>query len=298
MLAKSRLKKNKALQAVLSVLPVVLVILAVRAYPILVAVAKSFTNWNGLYQNDWVGLTNYIELVKNGPFWTLLKNNLILLLNVPIQIFIGLIVAVLLYEEVVGWRFFRSLYYVPQIISAIILGYLFRTFFGYNGPLNMILRGAGLESLAIEWLGGGITALSVIVFCIVWFSIGWQAILLLGGMAAIPTSVFEAAIIDGANYWQRTFKIVLPMLVRVIEYSVIMTVVWTFTGLFPFIYSMTKGGPGYETTTLDYMIYVKAFVTGNKLGEACAIAVILLVMILAFTVVEMKVANRADDWGE
>ena len=294
----SAFMRKKTLQSVLSILPVVIVILAVRAYPIFTAFVKSFTNWNGMFKNDWVGLDNYISIIVDGPFWTLLRNNFVLLLNVPLQIIAGLVVAVLLYEEVAGWRFFRSLYYVPQIISAVIIGYLFRIFFGYEGPFNLVLKNIGLENLAIEWFGNASTALPVVIVCLVWFSIGWQAILILGGMSSIPTSVFEAAIIDGANYWQRTFKIVLPMLVRVIEYSVIMCGVWTFTQLFPFIYSMTKGGPGYETSTLDYMIYSKAFVGGNKLGEACAISVILLIIILIITVVEMKFANKADDWGE
>ncbi len=295
---RSRLKRKKTYQALLSILPVVLILILVRAYPIGAAFVKSFTNWDGLYKNDWVGFSNYINLIKDGPFWMLLRNNFILLINVPLQVFFGLVVGLLLYEKVKGWRFFRSLYYIPQIISAVIIGYLFRVLFGYEGPVNILLKAVGLESLAIEWMGNSASALGVIIFCLVWFSIGWQAIVILGGLSSIPNSVFEAARLDGANFWQRTFKIAVPMLVRVIEYAVIMSGVWTFTGLFPFIYSMTKGGPGYETTTLDYMVYVKSFVTGVDLGEACAIAVVLLVIILLLTLVEMKVANRSDDWSD
>ena len=294
----SSIKRKKARQAFLSVLPVVVIILLVRAYPIFTAFYKSFTNWNGLFKNDWIGLTNYVNLITDGPFWVLLRNNFVLLLNVPLQVIAGLVVAVLLYEEVWGWKFFRSLYYIPQIISAVIIGYLFRILFGFNGPINLVLKSIGMESMAKEWLGNGYSALGVIIFCLVWFSIGWQAIVILGGMSSIPPSVFEAAKLDGASFWQRTFKIVIPMLVRVLEYSVIMSVVWTFTGLFPFIYSMTRGGPGYETTTMDYMVYIKAFTSGNNLGEACAVAVILLVIVLIITVLEMKIANRTDDWGD
>jgi len=292
------LKRRKAIQGILSIIPVVVILLLIRAYPIATAIYKSFTNWNGLSKNDWVGLQNYIDVIFDGPFWELLKNNFILLLNVPIQVIVGLIVAVLLYEEVPGWKFFRSLYYIPQIISAVIIGYLFKIFFGLYGPLNLVFKNMGLDFLAIDWFGNGSTGLLIIILCLVWFSIGWQAILMLGGMSSISPSIFEAAKIDGANYWQRTFHIVLPMLVRVIEYAVVMSGVWTFTGLFPFIYSLTKGGPGYETTTIDYMIYLKAFVSGNDLGMACSLAVILLIIILALTFIEMKVADRSDDWGE
>lgn len=293
----SRLKSRKARNAVLSIIPVILILLAVRAYPIATAVYKSFTNWNGLFQNDWIGLRNYVDLVQDGTLWVLLRNNFVLLISVPLQVILGIFIAVLLYEEVWGWRFFRSLYYVPQIISAVIIGYLFRIFFGYDGPLNLVLRGIGLESLGIDWFAETAPALLVIVLCLVWFSIGWQAIVILGGMSQIPPSVFEAARLDGANFWQRTFRIVLPMLVRVTEYAIIMSMVWTFTSLFPFIYSMTKGGPGYETTTMDYMVYLKSFVSGNDLGMACAVAVVLMLIILAFTAVEMKIANKSDDWS-
>ncbi len=296
--AKKTRRQIRQRQAILSVLPVVVVLLAIRAYPIVTAVAKSLTNWNGLYTSDYVGLTNYARLLKGSVFWTLIRNNFVLLLNVPIQVFLGLVVAVLLHERVWGWRFFRSLYYIPQIISAVIIGYLFRTLFSMDGPINIIAARLGLMPVAVEWLGNTATALGVIVFCLVWSSLGWIAIVFMGGLSAIPDSVFEAARIDGAGFWRRTFQIAVPMLARVMEYAVMLSVVWTFTGLFPFIFSLTRGGPGYETTTLDYMIYIKSFVSGVNLGEACAIAVLLLLIILALTVAEMKATNTVDDWSE
>ena len=298
MIGPMRLRK-KRLEIFLSLLPVLLILAVFRVYPIAMALWRSFTNWDGLYRSDWIGLRNYVRFVNDGSFWMILRNTLFLLINVPLQVFIGLIVALLLYERVAGWRFYRSVIYIPQIISAVIIGFLYKIFFGYNGPVNAVLKAIGLGSLAIEWFGNSYTALAVIVFAIVWFSIGWQAIVLLGGMSAIPPSVFEAAVIDGANYWQRAFKIVIPMLVRVLEFAVIASMVWTLTQLFPFLYAMTRGGPGYETATLDYMIYMKSFGLGfgSDFGLASAIAVMLLVLVLALTMIEMRVANRADDWS-
>ena len=228
-----------------------------------------------------------------------LRNTLILLVNVPLQVFAGLVVALLLYEKVKGWRVYRAVIYIPQIISAVIIGFLFKIFFSLNGPFNLVLRAVGLGKLGIEWFGNSYTALGVIVFAVVWFSIGWQAIVILGGMSAIPPSVFEAAVIDGARYWQRAFKIVVPMLVRVLEFCIIASGVWTLTQLFPFLFAMTRGGPGYETSTLDYMIYLKSFGLGfgSDFGLASAIAVMLLILVLGITLIEMRVANRADDWS-
>jgi ABC-type sugar transport system permease subunit len=292
------LKKRNARIAYLSILPAILILLSVKAYPIFATIYRSFTNWNGLYQNDFIGLSNYKELFSSGLFWTLFQNNLVLLLSVPLQVVLGLIVAVLLYEQVPGWRAFRAIYYIPQIISLVILGYLFKSMFSLDGPVNKILHSIGLGQYAIEWMLSGSTALPIMVFCITWYSIGWQTIVILGGMSTIDLSVFEAARLDGANFWRRTFGIVLPMNVNVITYCIVMAVVWTFTSLFSLIYSMTGGGPGYQTMTLDFMIYEKSFVTGSQLGMACTIAVVLLAIVMIITAVEMKLSKMAEEkWG-
>lgn len=275
-----------------------MVLLAIRAYPIITAAVKSLTNWDGLFTSKYVGFTNYRRLLTGSTFWILVRNNFVLLINVPVQVFLGLVVAVLLHERVLGWRFFRALYYIPQIISAVIIGYLFRTLFSMDGPINIVLGRLGMMPNPVEWLGNAGSALGVIIFTLVWSSLGWVAIVFMGGLSTIPDSVFEAARIDGAGFWRRTFQIAVPLLVRVVEYAVMLSVVWTFTGLFPFIFSMTKGGPGYDTTTLDYMIYIKSFVSGVNLGEACALAMLLLVIIFGLTVAQMRLTNRVDDWSE
>jgi multiple sugar transport system permease protein len=292
----SNFRKTKALQGYLSILPVMVIMLFIRFYPIAEAIYRSFTNWNGLYKNDWVGLKNYVDIFTNSPFWTLLRNSMVLLISVPLQIVLGLLVAVLLYEEVTGWKFFRTIVYVPQIISAVIIGYLFRIAFGLDGPVNLILRKLSLGFLASEWLGNASTALFVLVFCLTWFSIGWQAIVILGGMSKISPSIIESASLDGANFWQRTLYIIVPMISRTLEYGAIMSIVWTFTGTFAFIYSITYGGPGYETSTIDYMIYTKFYQASANYGFATGLAVILLIIILVLTLAEMRFANKASEW--
>lgn len=289
---------KKAKIAYLCILPAILFLILVRAVPIVSVFMKSFTNWDGLYKNDFVGLKNYKQLFQSGMFINLFKNNMYLLLSVPLQVIIGLVVAVLLYEHIPGWQVYRAIFYVPQIISLVILGYLFKTMFGLEGPVNQLLTNIGLGSAACDWLLNRETALPVMVFCITWYSIGWQTIVILGGMASIDTSVFEASRLDGASFWDRTFKIILPMIVSVISYCIVMAVIWTLTNMFALIYSMTGGGPGYETMTLDYFIYDKAFEGGNQLGYACAVSVILLLVVLIITAVELKVSNKAEEkWG-
>ncbi len=294
--AGGNFRRTKAIQGVLSILPTIVILVFIRFYPIGEAIYRSFTDWNGLYRNNWVGLHNYVEIFTNSPFWTLLRNSFVLLISVPLQIFIGLVVAVLLYEEVSGWRAFRAIVYVPQIISAVIIGYLFRIAFGLDGPVNQLLRDIGAQVMAIEWLGNSASALSVLVFCLTWFSIGWQAIVILGGMSSLSPSILEAANLDGANFWQRTFLVIVPMIARTIEYGAIMSIVWTFTGTFAFIYSVTYGGPGYETSTIDYMIYTKFYQASANYGFATALAVILLIIIVGLTYAEMTFTNKVSEW--
>lgn len=290
------IRKIKISEGILSIIPVVIILIFIRFYPIVMAIYRSFTNWNGLYRSDWIGLHNYVEIFTNSPFWTLLRNSMVLLTTVPLQLMIGIFVAVLLYEEVKGWRFFRVIIYFPQIISAVTIGYLFRVAFSLDGPVNLVIRDIGLKYFAIEWLGDTATALGVLVFCLTWFSIGWQAIVILGGMSKISPEVFEAAKMDGANYWQRTFYVVIPMISRTIEYAVIMSMVWTLTSIFAFIFTITAGGPGYETSTIDYMIYIKFYQAGAPYGMASAFAVILLIIILVITIAEVRYTNKASEW--
>src|SRR5512136_241584 len=237
-------RKFRLSEGILSILPAVVLLLFMRLYPMAAAIYRSFTNWDGLYRSDWIGLANYVQIFTNSPFWKLLRNSLVLLTTVPLQVMIGLLVAVLLYEEVRGWRFFSTIIYLPQIISAVTIGYLFLVAFSLDGPVNLVLRRIGLDLLAGEWLGNTGTALFVLVFCLTWFSIGWQAIVILGGMSKISPEVFEAARMDGANYWQRTLYVVIPMISRTLEYCIIMSMVWTLTSIFAFSYTITAGGPG------------------------------------------------------
>jgi multiple sugar transport system permease protein len=281
----------------LSVLPVVVLELLIFAYPAFTVVSKSFTNWDGLFRDDFVGLRNYLRIIADDDFWLMLQNTGILLITIPLHSLIGIIIAVLLNEKIPGWKFFRLVYYLPSIISMLTIGYLFKVLFSYTGPINRILRFSGLDFLALEWLGIRPVALGVVAFCLLWSNLGWQVLIIFGGLSAIETSIFEAAIMDGAGYWRRLFRIVLPLLLRTIEYSVIITMLWIFTGVFPLIFSLTGGGPGYGTTTLDYMIYKKGF-TGTQLGQACTLAVVLLVIILLITKLQMFVADRIDNWRE
>lgn len=294
---RNDLTHMKARQGRLSVMPALIVVFGIQMYSIVVAFLRSFTNWDGLFKMDFVGFQNYTSLFADGQFWKLLGNNFLFMLYIPITMFLGLIISVLLYQECPGWKFFRAVICLPQILSAAVIGYLLKVFFGYAGPINAVLDAIGLGQLITDWLGKGSSARAVILFALVWVNLGWQAMIFTGGLSSIDPSVLEAATLDGSGYWHRLFHIIIPMMARVIEYSIITSLIFVFTGMFALIFSITNGGPGYETTTIDYMIYLEGFFLGTHLGKACALAMILLVIVMIITVVEMRISNKLDDWS-
>lgn len=289
-------RKREALQGILCVLPVVIIVLLIKGYPMVDTVIKSFTKWDGLSEPVFIGWKNYLYILKNDEFKVALQNNFLFLLHIPVKIFIALVFALAIYERNPGYRFFRSVAYIPQVISMTIIGYLFYILFSYNGPVNTLLSNIGLENLTRDWFGTRGSAIFVVSIALTWHGIGYLALLILGGLSSIPETVFEAARLDGANYWQRLFQIILPLLARTMEYVLIVNITWAFTGLFSIIHSMTGGGPGYDTSTLDYLIYNKAFGSGTQMGLASAMAVILVLIVLVITILQLRASDKREDW--
>ena len=291
-------KKQINIAAYLSMIPLVLVLLLIRAYPIVTTIQKSFTNWDGLFKNDFVGFRNYVNIFTSNEFLHMLRNNAVLLLHIPIQMFLAFIFALLLYEKTAGWKFFRSVFFLPSIISAVIIGPVFRSLFSLDGLINMILTAIRLDRFAVDWLGKGSTSMFVLMVAIIWQGLGWQMLILSGGFSSMDPYVLEASKIDGAGYWQRLIRVVIPLQIHAIEYSFIVSIVWVFSGMFAFIFAITKGGPGYDTTTLDYMVYIRAFGSSNQLGVASANAVILLIIVLFLVYLQISISDRTNDWSE
>lgn len=292
----SKLQTREARQGWLSVLPALLLILFMCAYPMVQTVLKSFTDWNGIGEGNAVGFKNYISILSSGQFWSLLKNNLIFLLFIPFQVLIGVIVAVLINNEIPGGKLFRVIYYIPQVISAVIIGYLFKVLFSYDGAINALLKSLHLIADSIPWMERSATARLVVILCLVWVNVGWQTLLALGGLTSIDPSIYEAAKLDGAGYWTQLFRITFPLLGRTLEYSCITSVMWTFTGIFSYIYSMTGGGPGYDTTTLEYMVYLKSFSANSQYGYASALSVLLIIVVMILTIVQLRISDRQNQW--
>ena len=280
----------------LSILPLALFILLILFYPLINVFFHSFTKWT-IKETVFIGLENYKYLISGGQLLELLKNNFIVLLAIPIQIFISLIISYLLYTEIWGWRLFRILFYLPAILSVVVIGFLFRMFFALNGPLNDFFRTLNLDFLIVDWFSSGATSFVIVIIALIWSQYGMAVLIFLSGMSAIEPSILESAKIDGANWWRRFTSIVLPMIIGTIEFYLVILVIGFFTAVFGFIYSITFGGPGYSTTTIEYMIYIKAF-KANLLGQSSALSVILFLFVLVITILILRVFRKFGEWQE
>lgn len=269
----------------LAVLPALGVVLGFATYPILFAAYISFTRTNGI-RFEWRWFDNYIQILNDPIVWTVFFNNLKFLIAVPMVIFSALLVSVLLYERVRGWRFFRVIFFLPNVLSVAVIGIMFRNAFGYYGPVNQFLGLFGVEP--VQFFTDGTLAISVIVLALVWSGFGFQALLLLSGLTAINPAIFEAAALDGAGWWQRVWHITLPNIRRILGFVFIINILYTFTSLFGFVFVMTAGGPGFDTTTIDYLVYLRAFSSSN-LGSGAALAMLLFGFIAILTVLQAKV---------
>lgn len=289
-------RKNRAEMAwgYIFVLPALIILTIFMLIPILEVFYYSITNWDGMTSAQFIGLENFKAIFNNPDFYNVLKNNLIILiLGVPIWTAFPLIIATFLYEEIKGYKFFKTVYFFPSVLSIVIVGTIFKSFFGYTGPINQILKMLGLEQFAINWFGQGSTSLPIIVGAVNWAGFGSAVLIYLAGMSAIDTSVYEAAELDGVTWWQKTRYITLPLTKNVIEFTIVLNIIHAFSQMFSYVLVMTGGGPGYESTVLEYFIYLRGFKAG-EMGYAAALSVILFVIVLLVSLLQSLLTREKE----
>ena len=266
-------------------LPAFLVVVGFMAFPVAFAFYISFTKTNGL-KFEWRGLQNYADLLVDPIVHQVFFNNFKFLISVPLVIFVALIVAILLFERFRGWKFFRVIFFLPNVLSVAVIGLIFRNAFGYDGAVNQFLILLGNEP--VQFFIDTNYSIAIIILALVWSGFGYQSLLLLAGLTSINPAVFEAAAIDGAGWWRRLWSITLPNIRKVLGFVFIINVLYIFASLFGFIFVITAGGPGFDTTTIDYLVYLRAF-SSNNLGSGAALAVVLFLFIGILTLIQNRV---------
>ena len=277
--------RQSKLIGTLAVLPSFIIVAGFMAFPILFAVYISFTKTNGL-TFDWIWFENYKSLFTDPVVKEVFLNNFKFLISVPLVIFVALVSAILLFEQFKGWKFFRVIFFLPSVLSVVVIGLIFRNAFGYYGSVNQFLGLFGMEPK--QFFITSNYSIFIIILALVWSGFGYQSLLLLAGLTSINPAVFEAAAIDGAGWWRRLWSITLPNIRRVLGFVFIINFIYTFSSLFGFIFVITAGGPLYETTTIDYLVYLRAFSSSN-LGSGAALAVVLFLFIGLLTMVQGRV---------
>lgn len=264
------------------ILPTVIGLLIFRLIPIFSSFYLSFTEWNLLRKAQFIGLGNYVEMMKSREFLMTLTNTLqFSLVYVVGSMALGLALAVLIDVQIKGISLYRAAIYLPVVTSAVAVGIVWNWILGPTyGIVSNIFESLGLT--APYWLSDPKLALNTVASLQVWKMSGYYMIIFLAGLQAINKDVLESARIDGANAFQSFFRITLPMLMSTFFFVLTITIIDSFKN-FELIYAMTKGGPQNASNTLVYDVYLNAFVF-YRVGYASAIAYILLVFVGLLTI--------------
>ena len=261
--------------------PALLIYSVFFVVPIIYATVMSFSDWNMNRINEpaFYGLQNYIVLFTDPVFLRSIFNTFLYALATTIgKLVLGLALALILVKPVTGSKVFRTLFYMPCVLSTVVVGLLFTSVLSKDGLLNNILESVGLSP--VNWLGQYPTAMLWIILMEIWMWSGFCMFIFISGLQAIPGDYYESASLDGATALQQFRHITLPLLVPSI--TVVMTL--NISGglkVFDMVYILTNGGPGFDTQVLNTYTY-RAFGMG-LLGQSCASAVILSIIVVAIT---------------
>lgn len=249
-------------------------------YPAIEAVQLSFTSWDGFASPVSVGFENFSEILHDKHFKEALVHNLLILASMPVWIGLPYGIAWVLHEEIWGWKFFRFAFFLPVVLSPVVIGVYYGIVLKPAGPFNSALQSIGLGFLKTEWLNDPAITLLVVIAIIIWSTFGVGVLIFLAGFSSLDTEQIDAARVDGASPWQVQRHVVFWQLLPMIEFWAILILIASFTAFFPLIYTLTHGGPGFHTYTVDFDLYQEAFASG-RLGYASAIGVVLFLIIAA-----------------
>ncbi|WP_256759746.1 carbohydrate ABC transporter permease [Cohnella sp. WQ 127256] len=264
--------------------PTLLFFTVIVIIPILQTFQKSFFDWDGLSPATFIGLDNYTRLLDDDTFWVSLKNGLIFaFVLVVYQIGIGTLLAIALSSKgLKAHKFFRTSYFVPVVLSGVVVSQLWIAIYNADGGLiNSVFAMLGFN-YEQAWLSGEHTSIWAIAFSAAWHNLGIQFVLIYTAIKSIPEHLYEAAKIDGAPFWKMHWKITIPLLSETYKFCLIIAITGGLNA-FQNMYVMTNGGPGNISFTLTFMMYKAAFRSGEY-GYGSAAAAILVIECLLFTI--------------
>lgn len=291
-----KVKKTEQKLAYLFILPAILIFLFIYAAPMLATIGLSFTDWNGIAKSfQFVGMDNFKRIFTDKSLLEPMSNTIqFTILTVVVQATLALIIAVALNNASFGRNFFRTVFFMPCVVSMVAIGYAWSLIYNpIMGPIASIAKAFQWDFLlSIKWLSDPDVVLYSIAIVNIWQWTGWSMVIYLAGLQAIPQSLYEAASIDGAGTFAKFFRITLPLITPSITINVVMS---TIGGLkaFDLMYVMTNGGPGHASQTFA-MASVEASFRQHKAGLGAALSLTMFLMILLVSFVQNKLLSKAE----
>lgn len=290
--ALSSTRRNETLTAWVLVLPALIGFLIFFALPTLRAIEISFTDWNLLRAPKFVGLDNYATMLQDGKFWQGMKlSGIYVLLNIPLQVVLGLFLAVAM-DRLTKSLFVKSVVLLPYLLSNVLVAMMWLWMLD---PLLGLVN-AGIDGLGFErqpFFGGVDQALFTVAAVNIWRHMGLVAMLFLAGLQNIPRNLYEAAALEGASEWQMFWRITLPLLRPVMVFVLVTSVTGSFQ-IFDTIAVTTNGGPLDSTRVIVHYIVQNAF-SFYKMGYASAMSMTLCVVMMIYTVFQMRVMRASQN---
>jgi len=263
--------------------------------PVVAGFFLSFTNWDMLSDPQWVGLENYQDILKDRQFWNALRNTAIYtLIVIPGGLTVSMLLALALNSKIKGTAIYQAIFFLPYVSSTVAIALVWKWIYHPDyGVLNAMLRAVGLPG--VDWLTNPSVALISVAIVQIWQTAGYNMVLLLAGLRAIPKDYYEAARIDGASPWTIFWSITVPLLMPTIFFVTTISIIASFQ-VFNLIYVMTGGGPGNSTKVYVFYLWENGF-SFFKMGYASALAYVLFVIILAITLIQARFLGRTPGLG-
>ena len=285
-------KRNINLAGYTFILPWLIGLFVFTSIPMLYSLYLSFTKYDALGAPQWIGGANYVNMVQDSTFWTSLGVTFkYVFLLVPLRLAAALLVALILTTNHKGIGLYRTIYYVPSLLGgSVAIAIIWARIFGSNGAFNGIITALTGSEFTFNWVGEMSTALYSLILLGCWH-FGSSMLIFVSGIKQIPASYYEAALLDGANGWQKFWYITLPSLSPVIFFNLVQGIINAFKA-FSEALIITDGGPLNSTMLFALYIYKQGF-SYFKMGYACAMSWILLIIISIFSIFIFK---SSDSW--
>ncbi|SHF64086.1 multiple sugar transport system permease protein [Caldanaerobius fijiensis DSM 17918] len=283
-------QKKDMIAAYLFLLPNIIGFFAFTVGPVIASLLLSFFNWPVLNPPTFVGFKNYIDLVKDPMFKKALFNTLEYVVGyLPLNIIVSLLLGLWLSKDVKGIALYRTLFFLPVLSPGVAVASIWRWIYQPDyGLFNGLLKSIGINGP--NWLGDTKVAMFSVILMSVWWGVGYNTVIFMAGIKAIPHTLYEAAEIDGANGIGKFFKITIPLLSPTLFFGIVMTLITSFQ-VFDQIYIMTNGGPMNATTTLVMYIFQNGF-QFFKMGYAAAMSWILFMIIFILTLIQLRLQKN------